>query len=91
MGKQVYLHTHINHAREITWSTKAAMDHLFQNGLVVRNQSVLLKGVNDNPADMMDLLNKMSDININPVCDASSVPSIFNPPKPKSSFTQHRH
>lgn len=67
MGKQVFLHTHINHAREITWATKAAMNHLFEHGVIVRNQSVLLKGVNDRPEDMMDLLNSLTDININPV------------------------
>lgn len=67
MGKQVFLHTHINHAREITWATKAAMNHLFEHGVIVRNQSVLLKGVNDQPEDMMDLLNNLTDININPV------------------------
>ncbi|KAH7399141.1 hypothetical protein DE146DRAFT_613297 [Phaeosphaeria sp. MPI-PUGE-AT-0046c] len=66
MGKQVSLHTHINHAREITWATKAAMSYLFEHGVIVRNQSVLLKGVNDQPEDMMELLNKIADINITP-------------------------
>ena len=39
--KEVALHTHFNHANEITAVTKAAMDLLFERGITVRNQSVL--------------------------------------------------
>ncbi|EAT84959.2 hypothetical protein SNOG_07493 [Parastagonospora nodorum SN15] len=66
LGKQVCLHTHINHPREITWVTKTAANYLFKHGVIVRNQSVLLKGVNNDPVIMSDLIQGLSSINIQP-------------------------
>ncbi|KAF2036160.1 kama family protein [Setomelanomma holmii] len=65
-GKQVCLHTHINHAREITWVTKKAANYLFEHGVIVRNQSVLLNGVNNTYEEMSELIKTLSDINIQP-------------------------
>ena len=42
------------------------MLHLFQKGIVVRNQSVLIKGVNDTPESMIDLIRKLSYMNVQP-------------------------
>jgi lysine 2,3-aminomutase len=67
MGKQVCLHTHINHAREITWVTRKAANYLFEHGVIVRNQSVLLKGVNNTFEDISELIKTLTDINIQPV------------------------
>jgi lysine 2,3-aminomutase len=67
MGKHVCLHTHFNHPREITWATEAAGAKLWANGVVVRNQTVLLKGVNDDVKTMSQLLHGLADINIQPV------------------------
>jgi lysine 2,3-aminomutase len=67
LGKQVCLHTHINHAREITWVTKNAANYLYKYGVIVRNQSVLLNGVNNKLEDMSELITALSDINIQPV------------------------
>jgi lysine 2,3-aminomutase len=67
LGKQVCLHTHINHPREITWVTKRAANHLFKHGVIVRNQSVLLKGVNNNVKTMSELIQGLTSINIQPV------------------------
>ena len=36
-----------NSPGEITGVTEAAMGRLFERGIVVRNQSVLIRGVND--------------------------------------------
>ena len=66
MGKQVCLHTHINHANEITWVTEQAARKLFKHGVIVRNQSVLLKGVNDSTETLFDLITKLSNLNIQP-------------------------
>lgn len=66
MGKQVCLHTHINHANEITWITELAANKLFKHGVIVRNQAVLLKGVNDDFEALSDLIKKLSNINIQP-------------------------
>ncbi|KAH8710078.1 hypothetical protein GQ44DRAFT_440826 [Phaeosphaeriaceae sp. PMI808] len=65
-GKQVCLHTHINHANEITWVTKKASNYLFEHGVIVRNQSVLLKGVNNSYEALSELIKALSDINIQP-------------------------
>jgi lysine 2,3-aminomutase len=67
LGKQVCLHTHINHPREITWVTRKAANYLFKHGVIVRNQSVLLKGVNNSFDTMSELINKLTSINIQPV------------------------
>src|SRR5882724_5845416 len=41
--KEVALHTHFNHPEEITSITQQAMDLLFERGITVRNQSVLVR------------------------------------------------
>ena len=65
-GKEVVLHTHFNCSNEITDITREAMLHLFQKGVTVRNQSVLIKGVNDTPEKMIDLIRKLSYMNVQP-------------------------
>lgn len=67
MGKQVCLHTHFNHPNEITWITHDAANYLFKHSVIVRNQSVLLKGVNDDLETMGNLIKALADINIQPV------------------------
>jgi lysine 2,3-aminomutase len=71
-GKQVCLHTHINHAREITWVTKNAANYLFEHGVIVRNQAVLLNGVNSNYDALSELIKTLTDINIQPVSALST-------------------
>ena len=67
MGKNVALHTHFNHPNEITWVTKEAAQRLFARGVIVRNQTVLLKGVNDDAETMFRLIQSLANINIQPV------------------------
>jgi L-lysine 2,3-aminomutase len=67
MGKHVCIHTHFNHPNEITWVTKRAAKYLFKNNVIVRNQSVLLKGVNDNVETMGKLIRELADMNYQPV------------------------
>ncbi|CAI6342372.1 unnamed protein product [Periconia digitata] len=84
IGKQVCLHTHINHPNEITWITRSAANHLFANGVIVRNQSVLLRGVNDDVETMGNLIRSLSEINIQPVSNSSLpchvLPNFFTTP-----------
>ena len=42
------------------------MDNLLKSGVVANNQTVLLKGVNDNPQVLADLQNKLVSIGVNP-------------------------
>lgn len=67
LGKHVALHTHINHPNEITWVTATAAQRLFEEGVTVRNQTVLLKGVNSDLHVMQQLIQALADINIQPV------------------------
>lgn len=67
MAKQVCLHTHINHVNEITWVTREAANRLFKHGVIVRNQSVLLNGVNDTKEDLSNLVETLASMNIQPV------------------------
>jgi lysine 2,3-aminomutase len=64
--KEVVLHTHFNHPREITSITKAAMDKLFERGITVRNQTVLQRRVNDNIDIMTLLVRRLSYVNVHP-------------------------
>lgn len=65
-GKEVVLHTHFNSVNEITDITKEAMLLLFKRGVTVRNQSVLIRGVNDSPEKMIHLVRKLSYMNVQP-------------------------
>ena len=62
--KDVCLHTHFNHPNEITEITERAMNRLMEAGIHVRNQSVLLRGVNDTVAAMGMLIKRMSYVNV---------------------------
>jgi lysine 2,3-aminomutase len=64
--KEVVLHTHFNHPREITEITRAAMDKLFERGITVRNQTVLQRRVNDSIATMGLLVRRLSYVNVHP-------------------------
>ncbi len=49
LHKDVVMHTHFNHPNEITGITRDALNKLFERGILVRNQAVLQRGVNDSP------------------------------------------
>jgi len=67
MGKSVAMHTHFNHPNEFTWVSREAAQRLYENGVTVRNQCVLLKGVNDSVETMGKLIRELADNNIQPV------------------------
>ena len=64
LRKDVVLHTHFNNAAEITGITEEAMARLFERGIVVRNQSVLIRGVNDSPEAMTLLVKRLGFVNV---------------------------
>jgi lysine 2,3-aminomutase len=66
LGKEVVVHTHFNHPNEISAITARAMDVLFKRGVYVRNQTVLMRGVNDDAATMLLLVKRLEYINIHP-------------------------
>ena len=64
--KQILIVTHFNHSHEITEQAKKAVRALMECGCVVRNQTVLLKGVNDDPDTLSTLLNQLVSIGVIP-------------------------
>jgi lysine 2,3-aminomutase len=66
LGKEVCFHTHFNHAKEITSISQKAINRLFSEGIIVRNQSVLIRGVNDTNESMGNLVKRLSYINAHP-------------------------
>lgn len=55
-GKATYLALHANHPRELTPAAEAACARLVDGGIVMLSQSVLLKGVNDDPEVLAALM-----------------------------------
>ena len=64
--KEVAIHTHFNHPHEITGVTQDAMDLLMERGIPVRNQTVLQRGVNDDPETMKLLVKRLGYVNVRP-------------------------
>lgn len=62
----IWFNTHFNHPKEITPEAAAACDRLLRHGVVVQNQTVLLKGVNDNLETMQELLKGLLKIRVRP-------------------------
>ena len=64
--RRIYVVTQFNHPNEITKQSIKAVDKLIKSGVIVNNQTVLLKGVNDNPITLVNLLNSLVSIGVNP-------------------------
>jgi lysine 2,3-aminomutase len=62
----VWVNTHFNHPKEITIEAAEACDRLLHHGIVVQNQTVLLKGINDDFETMRSLLRKLLAIRVRP-------------------------
>jgi lysine 2,3-aminomutase len=62
----LYLNTHFNHPREITPLSARACARLADAGIPLGNQTVLLKGVNDDPAIMKRLMQQLLAIRVRP-------------------------
>ena len=63
---QIVIVTHFNHPRELTDESRRAVRALQRAGCVVRNQTVLLRGVNDDPSVLAALLNGLVAIGVMP-------------------------
>ncbi len=71
----VYVNTHYNHPKEITAEAREACRKLADAGIQVGNQSVLLRGINDDPVVMKKLVHKLLTVRVRPYyiyqCDLS--------------------
>lgn len=63
---QFFINTHFNHPMEITESSWQAVKVLRDLGIPVGNQSVLLKGVNDDTDVMRDLVHGLGRMGVKP-------------------------
>lgn len=66
MKKQIYVVTQFNHPREVTEEAIEAISYLRDAGVIIKNQTVLLKDINDNSQVLGDLLRKITAIGIIP-------------------------
>lgn len=64
--KQIYIVTHYNHPRELTKDSLESIRLLQETGAVIRNQTVLLRGVNDKSEILQELFSKLSSHGIMP-------------------------
>ncbi|MEA5114645.1 MAG: KamA family radical SAM protein [Geobacteraceae bacterium] len=62
----LYVNTHFNHPLEISHESAEACGKLADAGIQLGNQTVLLKGVNDDPRTMKRLMQKLLAIRVRP-------------------------
>jgi lysine 2,3-aminomutase len=65
-GKTVYVALHANHPRELTITARAACAQLVDAGIVMVSQSVLLRGINDDPDILAALMRAFVETRIKP-------------------------
>jgi len=80
----LWFNTHFNHPQEITYEAKTALAKLADNGIVLGNQSVLLKRINDNVDVMKNLMHQLVKNRVRPYyiyqCDMSTGIEHFRTP-----------
>jgi len=79
----LWISTHFNHPKELTEIAATAVDRVLRRGIPVVNQTVLLKGVNDDPETMLSLMRNLLRIKVKPQylfhCDPGGGRSLFSP------------
>lgn len=69
----LWVFTQFNHPREVTKDVAEACDRLLRRGIPLGNQSVFLKGINDNAETLEELYTKLIGIRVRPyylyICD----------------------
>ena len=80
----IWINTHFNHPRELSASSRRALNKLANAGVPLGNQSVLLAGVNDCPRIMRSLVHKLVANRVRPYylyqCDLSEGLTHFRTP-----------
>jgi KamA family protein len=65
-NRRLYIVTQFNHSKEITEKSIKAVNNLIKSGIILNNQTVLLRGVNDDPFELAQLQNMLVSIGVNP-------------------------
>jgi len=63
---RIYIMTHFNHPRELTPQALEAIALLHGSGVILANQTPLIRGVNDDPGVISELLNRLSHSGVTP-------------------------
>ncbi len=83
----LWMNIHFTHPDEITFETESALNRLANAGIPLGSQTVLLKGINDNPDTMKTLYHKLVMSRVRPYylyqCDPISGSSHFRTPVEK--------
>ncbi len=86
-AKPVIVVTHLNHPEEITPLMRKAVKRISDSGIMLLNQSVLLRGVNDNADILRDLFTGLTECGVKPYylhqCDPAKGISHFRVPLKK--------
>ncbi len=65
-NKPIWMSLHFCHPKEVTPRLKQAMDMLSESGVPLGSQTVLLKGVNDDPQVMRKLMHELLKVRVRP-------------------------
>jgi lysine 2,3-aminomutase len=65
-GKTTWVALHANHPDELSPAAAAACDRILDAGIPMVSQSVLLKGINDDPATLEALMRRFVELRIKP-------------------------
>jgi lysine 2,3-aminomutase len=65
-SKPNYVAIHVNHPREISPAVRDAIARLADAGIPLVSQSVLLRGVNDDPAVLEELMRHLVELRVQP-------------------------
>ena len=65
-NRRIYVHTQFNHPREITRESIEAVNRIIKAGVIMNNQTVLLRGVNDSAETLATLQRSLVRIGVNP-------------------------
>jgi lysine 2,3-aminomutase len=80
----LFMSVHFNHPKEITPEVRNACAMLAEAGIPLGSQTVLLKGINDKPAIMTELMHKLLSIRVRPYyiyqCDLAPGTDHFRTP-----------
>ena len=64
--KRIYVVNHFNHPNEFTDDAREAADALVKAGVILTNQSVMLRNINDDVAVLRSLFNNLAESGITP-------------------------
>jgi len=78
--RRIYVMTHFNSPRELTPAAREGLVLLQKAGVILANQTPVLRGINDRPADLAELMNELSFAGVTPYYFFQCRPTIGNYP-----------